>query len=105
MALPLEDGAGRRRTPRGERRGGENRDGERGEGGGEETPHRAKATLSSYRNEARAAWTRCAARCCVLSRANSAAIHAPCVLASHSPIAPGQRVIIPLEALSASAAG
>src|SRR5207248_4902904 len=39
-------------------------------------------------------WT---ARCRVLSRANSAAIRAPCVLASHSPIAPNQRVVIPLE--------
>ena len=31
---------------------------------------------------------------------NGAAIHAPCVLASHSPIAPSQRVGIPSEALT-----
>src|SRR5207247_191192 len=36
---------------------------------------------------------------CVLGRANSSAIHAPCVLASHPPIAPSRRVVIPLGAL------
>src|SRR5438445_6102957 len=51
---------------------------------------------------------RWAARCRVLGRADSAAIGAPCVLASHSPIAPGQRVVIPkrvLSGLGALAAG
>src|SRR3569623_567761 len=35
-------------------------------------------------------------------RANSAAIHAPCVLVSHSTIALGQRVVIPKRVLKAS---
>ena len=39
------------------------------------------------------------ARCRVLGRPDSAAIEAPCVLASHAPIAPRQRVVIPLELL------
>ena len=34
------------------------------------------------------------ARCGVLSRPDSAAIEAPCVLASHAPIAPHRRVVI-----------
>src|SRR5438445_6699617 len=55
--------------------------------------------MSSFRNEARAARPRWAARSCVLSRAHSAAMDAPCVLVSHSPIAPGQRVVIPKGAL------
>jgi hypothetical protein len=37
---------------------------------------------------------RSAARCRVLSRADSLAIGTPCVLASHSPIAPGQTNVI-----------
>src|SRR6266699_3057745 len=58
------------------------------------------STKKLSQNEARAAWTRWAARCRVLGRVNSAAIAAPCVLASHPPIAPSQRVVIPLEALT-----
>src|SRR3954453_11205372 len=58
---------------------------------------------NSHRNEARAARPRWSARSCVLSRANSAAIHAPCVLVSHSTIAPGQRVVIPKRALAGAA--
>src|SRR3954454_13771491 len=54
---------------------------------------------NSHRNEARAARTRWSARSCVLGRANSAAIHAPCVLVSHSTIAPGQRVVTPKRVL------
>jgi hypothetical protein len=38
-----------------------------------------------------AARPRSAARCCVLSRPDSATIGPPCVLAAHSPIAPGRR--------------
>jgi len=54
---------------------------------------------NSPRNEARAARPRWSARSCVLGRANSAAIRAPCVLVSHSTIAPGQRVVIPKRVL------
>src|SRR3954451_14907534 len=55
---------------------------------------------NSHRNEARAARPRWSARSCVLGRANSAAIHAPCVLVSHSTIAPGQRVVNPKRVLN-----
>src|SRR5439155_12295285 len=48
-------------------------------------------------NEARAVRPRSPARACVLSRANSAAIAAPCVLVAHPASAPGQRVVIPSE--------
>ena len=41
-----------------------------------------------------AAGTRRAARCVVLSRPSNAAIAAPCVLASHSPVAPRRRASI-----------
>src|SRR5205823_14984157 len=43
---------------------------------------------SSFRNEAQAVGPRWTARCCVLSRVNSAAIAAPCVLASRRPSHP-----------------
>src|SRR5271154_2618602 len=36
---------------------------------------------------------------CVLGSVNSAAIHTPCGLATHPPIAPSQRVVSPLGAL------
>src|ERR1700693_5075045 len=39
------------------------------------------------------------ARWGVLGRPDSAAIEAPCVLPSHAPIAPRQRVVTPLELL------
>src|SRR5262249_52936183 len=39
----------------------------------------------------------------VLGHANSAAIHAPAVLVSHSPIPPGQRVVIPTRVLGYTA--
>src|SRR5258708_1764631 len=55
-----------------------------------------------HRNDARAARPRWSARSCVLGRANNAAIHAPCVLGSHSTIAPGQRVVIPERLLRAA---
>ena len=42
------------------------------------------------------------ARCGVLSRVNSAAIHAPCVLASPPPVAPDRRVVIPNPSLSSN---
>jgi hypothetical protein len=58
------------------------------------TPTVTKQAKSSFQNEARAAGPRWAARCVVLSRPNSDAIGAPCVLASHSPNAPQQRVVI-----------
>ena len=45
---------------------------------------------------------RWAARSCVLSRGHSAATVAPCVLVSHSPIAPGQRVSMTLTSETAS---
>jgi len=41
-------------------------------------------------------------RCRVLGRVDSAAIDAPCVLASHAPIAPRQRVVIQVEVLKAA---
>jgi hypothetical protein len=51
---------------------------------------------SSLRNEARADRPRRPARCVVLSRPHStAATWALYVLASHSAIAPGRRVVIP----------
>ena len=56
---------------------------------------RCRVARGSFRNEARAVGPRWAARCVVLSRPNSAAIGAPCVLASHSPIAPHRRVVTP----------
>ncbi len=43
--------------------------------------------------------TGCTARCFVLSRTNSAAIRAPCVLASHSRIPPRPRSVILIRAL------
>src|SRR3954471_12557119 len=55
---------------------------------------------NSHRNEARAARPRWSARSGVLGRANSAAIRAPCVLVSHSTIAPGQRVVTPRRVLA-----
>jgi len=58
------------------------------------TPTVTKQAKSSFQNEARAAGPRWAARCVVLSRPNSDAIGAPCVLTSHSPNAPQQRVVI-----------
>src|SRR5436853_6452862 len=58
---------------------------------------------NSHRNEARAPRPRWSARSCVLGRANSAPIHAPCVLVSHSTIAPGQRVVIPRRVLRRAA--
>ncbi len=44
--------------------------------------------------------TGCTARCFVLSRTNSAAIRAPCVLASHSRIPPRPRSVILIRALT-----
>ena len=48
-----------------------------------------------------AARLRSAARCGALSRADSSAIGAPCVLAAHSPIAPGSTNVILARSLSA----
>ena len=53
-----------------------------------------QATKSSFHNEAQAVGTRRPARCGVLSRVHSAAMDAPCVLASHSSDTPRQRVVI-----------
>jgi len=62
----------------------------------------ALSALSSFQNEALAAGTHWPARCGVLGRARSAATNAPCVLASHSPIAPCRRSVILKRALGRS---
>ena len=112
--LPDEDyhTVARLRLRRARPRGGARRRGARTTGSSSaSTPSRASASTGSRsrsaggtsprtrtasaeklsQNEAGVARPRWAARCGVLSRANSAAIGAPCVLASHSPIAPGRR--------------